>query len=394
MKFIKNFMAQEDSTISISRYSNGPSIFSSYSGISSDTAQRIVDVFGCINIKANALAIMPLKLYRKTNIGKEELTSHTLFPLLKSAPNPELTAFEWKKMIVQDLDLRGNHYVQIVRNGLGHIVALYPLVADGMTVEWTTTGNQKIYKYYGQIIPSSRLLHFFDIPDKEGLKGISRIQLHKDTFEFSKSASLFGNKLFKNGVTPTGVFETPSKLDDASFNRLKKDLEEEYSGLEKSGKPMLLEEGLTYKAISLTSSDAQWIESRKLNRENIATIFGVPSAMLNDTANTAYNNLEQKWLEFQTNTILPICIAIEQKSELKLLGESEKAYAFFKFTFNSLLRVDAKSRAEYYRTMFNMASMSPNEIRALEDMNSYNGGDEYFMQTANATVENIIKVTQ
>ncbi|UXC29223.1 phage portal protein [Aliarcobacter butzleri] len=217
---------------------------------------------------------------------------------------------------------------------------------------------------------------------------------NKDTLEFSKASSLYGNKLFKNGLSPTGIFETPGKLDDDSFNRLKKDLDEEYSSFEKTGKPLLLEQGLTYKAISLTSSDAQWMESRGLNRENIATIFGVPVAMLNDGTKSSYNSLEQKYLEFQTGTILPRSIMIEQKAELKLLNESEKNTLFFKFLFNALLRADVKTRVEYYRGMSNIAAMNPNEVREKEDMNSYKGGDKYFMQTANSTVDNIIKETK
>lgn len=393
-KFLSNIFSEDVSTSMIPRTSSRFSIFGNPNAINSNTAQRIADVFGCVNIKADALAIMPLKLYKSVDNGKEEFKTHSLYKLLKSAPNPELTAFEWKKMISQDLDLRGNNYNQIVRNGLGEIKAIYPLVADKMTVEWTTTGNQKVYKYDGQIVPSNRILHFFDIPDKEGLKGLSRIQLHKDTLEFSKASSLYGNKLFKNGLSPTGIFETPGKLDDDSFNRLKKDLDEEYSSFEKTGKPLLLEQGLTYKAISLTSSDAQWMESRGLNRENIATIFGVPVAMLNDGTKSSYNSLEQKYLEFQTGTILPRSIMIEQKAELKLLNESEKDTLFFKFLFNALLRADVKTRVEYYRGMSNIAAMNPNEVREKEDMNSYEGGDKYFMQTANSTVDNIIKETK
>jgi len=364
--------------------------------ITSRNAQQIADVFGCVNIKANALAVMPLKLYRKTQNGKVDAIDNTLYNLLKYEPNPNLTAYEWKKMISQDLDLRGNHFVQIIKDNLLNVVALYPLQADLMTVEFVKVGDsiEKLFKYNNQIVPANRILHFMDIPDHQGLKGISRIEYNRQTLDFSNNASSFGNRLFKNSATPSGAFEHSTSLSDEAYKRLKESLENQYSGLENSGKPLLLEDGLKFTPISITSSDAQWLESRKYNRENIATIFGVPSSMLNDTANTAYSNLEQKYLEFQTNTILPITIAVEEKLRQKLLSKSEKQYLIIKFVFNSLMRADAKSRAEFYRTMFNIASLSPNEIREFEDMNSYTGGEQYFMQTANSTVEKIVKIEE
>ena len=198
--------------------------------------------------------------------------------------------------------------------------------------------------------------------------------------------------MFKNSVSPTGAFEIPGELTEAAFNRLNTDLQEKYSGLNNSGQPLLLEGGLKFVPMSLKNSDAQWIESKKLNREEIATIFGVPSSMLNDTANTAYTNLEQKYQEFHIGTILPLTTLIESKCRQSLLNPKEKNTISIKFVYNILMRVNAKDRAEYFRTMFNVASISPNEIRAFENMNGYEGGDEHFMQMANATVENIIKV--
>lgn len=367
-------------------------LFSPTGTVTISNAQKIADVFACVNLKANAMAIMPLKLYKTTEKGKEEYKSHSLYRLLRKEPNPTLTAFEWKKMISQDLDLRGNHYCQIIKNGLGEIVALYPLKADLMQVAFVIKNNnkEKIYNYNGTLIPADRILHIIDIPDNEGLVGISRIAYARNTLEFANNAATHGNKLFKNQATPSGAFTNPSELSDNSYKRLKEQLEEKYSGLENSGKPLLLEGGLTFSPISISNSDSQWLESRKLNRENIGAIFGVPTSMLNDPTATAYGNLEQKYLEFQTNTILPISIAIEEKAEQKLLSKSEKQDLIIKFQFNALLRADVKTKGEYYKNMWGIGSMNPNEIRSNEDMNSYEGGDNYFMQLSYAPVDKII----
>lgn len=367
-------------------------LFSSRGSISAATAQKIADVFACVNLKANAMAIMPLKLYIVTDNGKKEHKEHTLYRLLRKEPNPILTAFEWKKMISQDLDLRGNHYAQIVKNGLGKIIALYPLKADLMTVSYVLKNNnkEKIYNYNGTLISSDRVLHIIDIPDNEGLVGISRIEYAKQTLEFADNSATHGNKLFKNQATPSGAFSHPTELTDTAYDRLKESLEKKYSGLENSGKPLLLEGGLTFSPISISNSDSQWLESRKLNRENIGAIFGVSASMLNDSTATSYGNLEQKYLEFQTGTVLPVSIAIEEKAEQKLLTNEEKQNLIIKFQFNALLRADVKTKGEYYKNMWGIGSMSPNEIRSNEDMNSYDGGDNYFIQLSYAPVDRII----
>ncbi len=376
-------------TIDSNRYLD---LFSPAGTVTISNAQKIADVFACINLKANAMAIMPLKLYVVTDKGKDEHKTHSLYRLLRKEPNPTLTAFEWKKMISQDLDLRGNHYCQIIKNGLGEIVALYPLKADLMQVTYVLKNNnkEKIYKYNGTLISSDRILHIIDIPDNEGLVGISRIAYARTTLEFANNAATHGNKLFKNQATPSGAFSHPTELSPNAYDRLKESLEQKYSGLENSGKPLLLEGGLTFSPISISNSDSQWLESRKLNRENIGAIFGVPTSMLNDSTASSYGNLEQKYLEFQTNTILPILIAIEEKVEQKLLSKTEKSNLIIKFQFNALLRADVKTKSEYYKTMWGIGSMNPNEIRSNEDLNSYDGGENYFMQLSYAAVDKII----
>lgn len=390
--FLSPFMSADSTEVFSTNSTRYLDLFSSKGSISAGTAQKIADVFACINLKANAMAIMPLKLFILTEKGKDEHKTHKLYKLLRKEPNPILTAFEWQKMISQDLDLRGNHYAQIVKNGIGEIVAIYPLKADLMTVSHVLKNNnkEKLYNYNSTLIPSDRVLHIIDIPDNEGLVGISRIEYARQTLEFANNSATHGNKLFKNQATPSGAFSHPTELSDSAYDRLKESLEKKYSGLENSGKPLLLEGGLTFSPISISNSDSQWLESRKLNRENIGAIFGVPASMLNDSTATSYGNLEQKFLEFQTNTILPIAIAIEQKLEQKLLTSKEKENLIIKLQFNALLRADLKTKSEHYKNMWGIGSLSPNEIRSNEDMNSYDGGDNYFMQLSYAPVNRII----
>ena len=353
-----------------------------------NNAQKIATVFSCINIKANALCVIPLKTYIYTKKGKEDYFSSKLYNILRYEPNPNLTASLYKKMISQDLDLRGNHYSQIIRNGLGEVSKLYPLVADKMLVSFAKNGK-KVYTYEGKILPNHQVLHIYDIPNAQGLKGLSRIEYAKESLQFAKNSGKYGNEIFKNATAPSGAFEMSGELGDEAYKRLKKDLNEKYAGLKNAGTPLLLEGGLTFKPLSLKNSDAEWLESRRFNREEVASIFGVPVAMLNDASNTAYGNLEQKYLEFYSGTILPLTTIIEEQMRQSLLKPDEKKFVNFKFKYNAMLRVDTKTRAEYYQTRFNIGSMSPNEVRKHEDENKIEGGDEHYVQLNLSTLKNI-----
>jgi HK97 family phage portal protein len=158
---LKPFMSENTGAVQSSSNSKFLDIFVRNRSINSSNAQRIADVFACVNLKANTLATIPLKLYKTTDKGKEEHREHNLYTLLRREPNPNLTYYEWAKMISQDLDLRGNHYCQIVKNGMGEVVALYPLKHDSVSVEFVnqTNKSEKIYKYGSTSIPSNRILH-------------------------------------------------------------------------------------------------------------------------------------------------------------------------------------------------------------------------------------------
>lgn len=359
------------------------------SSINSDNAQQISTVLSCVNIKANALSVIPIKTYEYKENGKSESKDFSLYSILRYSPNKDLIASLYKKMISQDIDLRGNHYSQIVRNGRGDIVGLYPLLADKMEV--LTNKNQKLYRYDGTLVENSKILHIFDIPDTTGHKGISRIEYQKQLLEFSKNTSKHGNDLFKNSATPSGTYEIPGELTESAFKRLLDSLERKYSGHGNAGKPMLLEGGLTFKPQTIKNSDAEWLASRKFNREEICAIFGVPSSMINDTANTAYGNLEQKYLEFYTGTVFPLTTILEETFRLSLLDEKQKNTHSIKFKYNTMLRVDANTRATYYKTRFDTGSITPNEIREYEDENGFHGGDECYLQLNLSTVKNLNK---
>jgi HK97 family phage portal protein len=360
--------------------------------ITANNAQKIAAVFSCVNIKANALAVIPIHTYKISSSGKVKDKTNPLYNILRYEPNENLISSLYKKIISQDLDLRGNHYSQIRRNGNGEIVSLNPLVSDNMELTISSSGR-KIFKYSGAIIQSNRVLHVYDVPDVTGHKGLSKIEYAKQSLEFANNTATHGNKVFKNATSPSGAFETDQTLNDESFNRLKDSIVEKYTGLENTGTPLLLEGGLSFKPLSIKNSDAEWLESKKFNREEVASIFGVPVAMLNDATNSAYGNLEQKFQEFYSGTIFPLTTILEEQFRQSLLSAKQKQTLSIKFKYNTMLRVDTATRATYYQTRFNTGSMTPNEIRAYEDENSFDDGNESYLQLNLSTVKNLNKGT-
>lgn len=387
MSYLDRLKAQ-DITYSSSNKSEMNALFGTSSrNITSDNAQKIATVFACVDIKAKALSIIPIKLYKRVENGKTEDKDNPLYELLRYAPNPDITAAIYKKMISQDIDLRGNHYTQIQRNGLEQVIGLYPLISDNMIV--TVTNGVKSYIYNGIKISNKRILHLFDIPSECGNYGLSKIEYARTTLEFASNTSQHGNELFKNSAMPSGAFElAKGGLTDEAFKRLHNQLKEKYVGLKNSGTPMLLEEGLKFSPLRMTNSDSEWLESRKYNREEVGSIFGVPVAMLNDASNTAYGNLEQKYQEFYSGTIYPLTTIIEEKQRQDLLTKDEKKDTVIKFKYNAMLRVDAKTRAEYFQTMWNISAYSANKILEIEDENSYQGGDDHYRELNRTSIEN------
>jgi len=366
------------------------SFFRDSNKITASNAQKISTVFACVNLKANTLSVMPIRLYKYSKLGKEKYRDTALYNILRRNPNTKLPASLYKKMISQDIDLRGNHYTQIVRNGLGQIVGLYPLIADKMSVAYDTD-NKKVYTYDGQTISNKKVLHIYDIPDYQGLKGLSRIEYARQELEFADNSSAHGNKIFKNSTTPSGAFETEQTLGEESYKRLKEDIVDKYTGLENSGTPLLLEGGLSFKPLALKNSDAEWLASRKFNREQVANFFGVNTSMINDATNTAYGNLEQKSKDFYNFAIQPLTNIIEETLYVNLLNDKAYKDAFIKIDYNDIYKADVSTRTNYYKTMFDMGVLSPNEIRSLENMNSYDGGDEHYAQLNLSTVKNLNK---
>lgn len=392
MTLLRGFFSKNESLYPIPTSQVSLSLVSGDAGtVTSETALRHTTVYACNQAIADAMASVTLSLYRKTPKGKTEAVEHPLYNILKYAPNPYMTSFEWRQMIITDLNMRGRHFSQIVQNNRGDIIGLYPLIADNMQV-MLNDRQEVVYLYTineDQVpLKKSDVFHVKGLPDATGLDGLNPIEYNRKSIELAKTTETFGINFFKNGANGSGILRHPGTLSEQAYDRLRESFEEKYKGLSNSGKAMILEEGMEYTRLSLSNEDSQFLDTRKFQKAEIAALFKVPLYMIGDMEKSTFNNMEQMSTNFVVNTLMPFAVKIEQAIKTQILGVSSKL--FVKFNLNSLMRGDYKSRTEGYRTMFNMASLSPNEIRALEGFDPIGpGGDKYYMQMAMDTLENI-----
>lgn len=355
------------------------------------TSMQMTAVYSCVRILSEAVASLPLNVYRYTDSGgKEKAIDHTLYRLLHDEPNPEMSSFIFRETLMTHLLLWGNAYAQIIRNGKGEVVALYPLMPDRMTVDRDKNGRL-YYKYTksnddaptmenGSVyLDPSDVLH---VPGLgfDGLVGYSPIAMAKNAIGLAIAAEEYGSKFYANGAAPSGVLEHPGTLKDPE--RVRNSWNSTFGGASNSHKVAVLEEGMKYTPISISPNEAQFLETRKFQINEIARIFRVPPHMVGDLEKSSFSNIEQQSLEFVKYTLDPWVIRWEQALYRSLLTEEEKKELFFKFNVEGLLRGDYASRMSGYATARQNGWMSANDIRELEDLDRIPeelGGDLYLV---------------
>ena len=352
---------------------------------------QMTAVYSCVRILAEAIAGLPLHLYRYTDSGgKEKATDHPLYLLLHDEPNPEMSSFVFRETLMTHLLLWGNAYAQIIRNGKGEVMALYPLMPNKMSVERDENG-QLYYTYTrsaeeaktaetGRVILLPKdVLH---IPGLgfDGLVGYSPIAMAKNAIGLAIATEEYGAKFFANGAAPSGVLEHPGTIKDPQ--RVREAWQSQFGGSSNSGKIAVLEEGLKYTPISISPEQAQFLETRKFQINEIARIFRVPPHMVGDLEKSSFSNIEQQSLEFVKYTLDPWVVRWEQSIARSLLSENEKKQYFVKFNLEGLLRGDYASRMNGYATARQNGWMSANDIRELENLDRIpdeEGGDLYLI---------------
>ncbi len=354
------------------------------------SAMQMTAVYSCVRILAEAIAGLPLHVYQYNNDGgKDKALKHPLYHILHDEPNPEMSSFVFRETLMTHLLLWGNAYAQILRNGKGEVIGLYPLMPNKMTVDRDDKGhlfyqyqrsNDEAIKSDSMVILSPQdVLH---IPGLgfDGLVGYSPIAMAKNAIGLAIATEEYGAKFFANGAAPSGVLEHPGTIKDPA--KVRESWNTTFGGSGNAGKVAVLEEGMKYTPISISPEQAQFLETRKFQINEIARIFRVPPHMVGDLEKSSFSNIEQQSLEFVKYTLDPWVIRWEQSIMRTLFTPEEKKKYYVKFNVEGLLRGDYQSRMTGYATARQNGWMSANDIRELENLDripAEEGGDLYLI---------------
>ena len=359
------------------------------------TAMQTTAVYACVRILAEAVASLPLHVYEYQDDGGKKLVhDHPLYYLLHDEPNPEMTSFVFRETLMSHLLIWGNAYAQIIRDGTGRVLGLYPLLPDKMDVQRDDRGNiyyvysrnsdeNPMFKEYGDIrLKAEDVLH---IPGLgfDGLIGYSPIAMAKNAVGMTLACEEYGASFFANGANPGGVLEHPGVLKDPS--KVRESWNSVYRGVNNAHKIAVLEEGMKYQQIGIPPEEAQFLETRKFQINEIARLYRIPPHMIGDLDKSSFSNIEQQSLEFVKYTLDPWVIRWEQSLQRSLLLPGEKGKYFIKLNVDGLLRGDYQSRMNGYAVGRQNGWFSANDIREMENMNPIpdeEGGSLYLINGA------------
>lgn len=359
------------------------------------TAMQTTAVYACVRILAEAVASLPLHVYEYQDDGGKKLVhDHPLYYLLHDEPNPEMTSFVFRETLMSHLLIWGNAYAQIIRDGAGRVLGLYPLLPDKMEVQRDDRGNiyyvysrnsdeNPMFKEYGNIkLKAEDVLH---IPGLgfDGLIGYSPIAMAKNAVGMTLACEEYGASFFANGANPGGVLEHPGVLKNPS--KVRESWNSVYRGVGNAHKIAVLEEGMKYQQIGIPPEEAQFLETRKFQINEIARLYRIPPHMVGDLDKSSFSNIEQQSLEFVKYTLDPWVIRWEQSLQRSLLLPGEKGKYFIKLNVDGLLRGDYQSRMNGYAVGRQNGWFSANDIREMENMNPIpdeEGGNLYLINGA------------
>lgn len=337
-------------------------------------------------ILAETVAALPLKVYRRLpNGGKEPATDHPLYDVLRLNPNDEYTSFEWRERLMIDCCAWGNNFNQLLFDGKGNVREIWPLDAGRMSVERPDPNGPKVYRYRRPgltdrtFIPDE-ILHVSLLGD--GLKGQSLLNLCREAVGLTLTAEEFVAAFFRNDASPRMIFETDQTLGVDKVREMRNSWEERHKGSVRAHLAGWLWGGMKARLLEPDLSKLGLSEIRKFQIEEISRLLRVPLHLMQSLDRATNNNIEHQGIDFVVHAIMPWLVRIEQRMSKTLFGPRESSTYFAEFAVDGLLRGDFVSRTTGYSRLIASAMMTPNEGRALENMNAIEGGDQLFIQGA------------
>jgi len=328
--------------------------------ITPSTSLNYSAFYACVVVISESLASLPFIIYRRLqNGGKERAPEEPVYQLLHNRPNELMTPFSFFQTGQANILTWGNAYAEIVDSRMAsqslmiqHPEYVRPRLIENGQLEYEI----RVPGVESRIVPSERMLHVPGLGD--GIVGWSPLRMHREAVGLGLAAEKFGAKWFGHGSRPSGILVHPNRMQKEHREAFRAEWEKNMGG-ENQNKVAILEEGFT----------------RKFQVSEMARIHRIPPHMIGDLEHATFSNIEQQAIEFVTYCLRPWLIRWEQEINRKLLGNDPDVFG--EFLVDALLRGDLPTRMAAYATGLQNAIYSPNEVRNFENLNPYDGGDDY-----------------
>jgi len=365
----------------VAAWVGGEDLADATGAIGKERALRYSAFWACNRVLAETFASVSAHEYKRQKNGDREQTDDTgLYPILHDAPNDETSRFNFQECLMYQLNLGGNFVAERLMDGR-RIAGLLQLPYENYEIFRDRADHRLKYRVSGAqaqlVLDRGEVLHIPG-PSTDGFVGMSVLSYAASTIRLGSTYDKFGQKFYENGATPSGTFEIPKFLKDEAYTRLKADLGTSYTGLVNAGKPLLLEDGLTYKPLTINPIDAELLGSRKFQVEDICRFFRVQPHLIQHLEKSTNNNIEMQSLEFLMYTMLPHFKRVEDNINSQLLTPRQRASGYyFEYNMASLLRGDQASMATSFSKGIQWGYFSVNDVRRMLNLNSVPNGDTY-----------------
>lgn len=358
----------------------------SYAGrwVNRQVALQNPAVFRAVAFLSSSVGKLPWRVREESGDGSNPAVDHPVDRLLHLKPG-EMNPFQFKETAIADAVLEGNFFAEIVpsRNGVAALERIAPGRVDVRRDDETGEIYYAVAQRGGdRRLAPSQVFHLKGLGS--GLVGLSVIEYAAHTIGWAEATAIFGARFFRNGLLPSGFIELEEGMSEEAIDELMAEIEASFMGVENSWRPIILDKKAKWNPASFSPNDGQFIETRKLQNEEISRWFGVPLHKLNQMDRATFSNIEHQSIEVVMDSIHPWVQRLEEEANLKLL----KPPFFSKMNMNALMRGDSASRATYYQTMTRIGAMSVNDVRRFEDMNTIGPeGDVHLVQSAMAPLK-------
>jgi len=361
--------------------------------VTNDTALTYSAVWACASVISRTMAMLPWGVFEKTPAGRRPVDSQVSW-MLNNRPNPEMTAFSMREALMVHVLTWGNAYAEIIHDLAGRPYELWPVAPDRVTVERGQDGElQYRIDVEGRdiILPASRMLHIHGL-GFDGISGFSPVRMAARSMGIGMAQDVFSQAFYANGTVFGSLLEMPGAMNAAQIKQAEDLHNEKLRGPDKAFNVRVAPAGVKVHQLSMPLTDAQFLESRKFSVTEICRWYGVPPHKVADLERSTNNNIEHQGIEFVSDAIVPWATRLEQEANSKLFSYRVQGRVYTKISVNALMRGDAKSRADFYKSMTQMGAMSINEVRELEDMNSIGpDGDQLLVQLNQTTLERLVE---